>query len=222
MFKVLVVDADELTRAGICSILRGSGSVEVAADTGCGQRGVELARRLRPDVVVMDVADLNGVRVARVLAREVPSARVLVFTASVAEECVYRSFDAGVSGFVRKGVASHELIEAIAVVASGDLILSPSVTRCVIDKFLQFDQERARSARGRVQLLTCREREVLAQVVQGLGNAEIARTLFVSEGAVKAHVSHMLTKLGCANRVQAAIIAHDSGLFPPEPATICV
>lgn len=215
MIKVVVVDGEELVRAGICSILRGSGKIEVVAETGDGQRAVELARRHRPDVVVMDVpiAGLDGIRVTRVVQREIPSVRVIIFTAIAVEECIYRSFSAGASGFLKKGVAAHELIDAVTVVASGNSILSPSITRCVIDKFLQIDRDRARLAQSRIEMLTSREQEVLAYVVQGLGNAEIARTLFVSEGAVKAHVSHMLTKLGCANRVQAAIVAHDSGAF---------
>ncbi|MFI7123860.1 response regulator [Amycolatopsis sp. NPDC049868] len=219
MIKVVVADNEELVRAGICSILRASGRIEVVAETGNGQRVVELTRRHRPDVVVMDVpiAGLDGIRATRIVQRETPSSRVIIFTSIAVEECIYRSFSAGASGFLKKDVAPQELVEAVTSVASGNSILSPSITRCVIDKFLQFDRDLARLAQNRIEMLTAREHEVLAYLVQGLGNAEIARLLFVSEGAVKAHVSHMLTKLGCANRVQAAIVAHDSGLFPSRP-----
>lgn len=223
MIKVLVVDGEELTRAGICSILRDSGKIDVVADTDNGQHAMELTKRHRPDVVVMDVpiAGFDGIRTTQMMHREMPATQVIIFTAIAAEECIYRSFSAGAAGFLKKGVRAQELIEAIAAVASGNSIISPSITRCVIDKFLQVDRDRARLAQSRVELLTSREQEVLAYVVRGLGNAEIARNLFVSEGAVKAHVSHMLTKLGCANRVQAAIIAHDSGIFSTRTDGTC-
>jgi DNA-binding NarL/FixJ family response regulator len=218
VIKVIVADGEEIVRAGISAILRLSGKVDVVAEVDNGRRVVELARRHRPDIVLTDIMipEADGICVTRTLRHEVPSVRVIIFTAMTLEECIYRSFDAGASGFLKKGGPSTELVDAVTAVAAGNLIISPAITRCVINKFLHIDRDRARRAQDRIESLTCREREVLGRLVRGLGNAEIARLLYVSEGAVKAHISHMLTKLGCTNRVQAAIIANESGLFDPQ------
>lgn len=214
MIKVIVADSEELVRAGVCSILRGSGGIEVAGETGNGYRAVELALRHQADVLVTDVHldGIDGVRAASLIRRQART-RVVFLTGYTGEEVIYHCFSAGASGFLTKGVSPREIVEAIVRSAAGETVLSPSVTRCVIDKFLRYDRNRMRLARAKIEMLTSRERDVLTHVARGLGNAEIARALYVSEGAVKAHVSHLLTKLGCANRVQAAIIAHDSDLF---------
>ncbi|WP_191257648.1 response regulator [Amycolatopsis oliviviridis] len=216
----MVADADELARAGICSILRASGTVDVVADTESGRRAVELARRYRPDVLITDMptTEWDGIETTRRLNRELPTTKVVILTSVATEDDIYRSFDSGASGFLKKEFSSRKLIDAVSAVASGSAFLSPAITRCVIDSFLRVDRGRTRAAREQIDRLTAREREVLAHLVHGLGNAEIARLLFVSEGAVKGHVSHILTKLGCANRVQAAIIAHDSAAFPAPVA----
>jgi DNA-binding NarL/FixJ family response regulator len=218
VIKVIVADGEEIVRAGISTILRLSGKIDVVAEVDNGRGVVELARRHRPDIVLTDIliAEPDGIRVTRILRHEVPSVQVIIHTAITREECIYRSFSAGVAGFLKKGGPSAELIAAVTAVASGNLIISPAITRCVIGKFLQIDRDKARLARERIELLTCREHEVLGHLVRGLGNAEIARLLYVSEGAVKAHISHMLTKLGCINRVQAAIVANESRLFVPD------
>lgn len=215
MIKVAVADHEKLVRAGICSVLRSSERIDVVAEAEDGNRALELARRHRPDVMVMDVRmpGLDGIRTTQAVRRELPGTKVIILTAITVEECVYHSFRAGAHGFLVKDVDPRELVKAVLAVAGGDSILSPAITRCVVDHFTQVDRDRVRQAGERVQALTSREREVLAYVVKGLGNADIARLLYVSEGAVKAHVSHMLAKLGCANRVQAAIVAHDSGMF---------
>ena len=216
MIKVVVADSDEVVRAGICSILRSSGSIKVVGDTGDGRQTMDLVRRHRPDVVVMDVqmAGVGGISTIRLVCREMPSPKVVVFTSLATEECAYRCFKAGASGFLIKRAQSREIVDATISVASGNSVISPLVARCLIDRFLQFDRDRARLARNRIEKLTPREQEVLAFVFQGLGNAEIARALYVSEGAIKGHVSHMLTKLQCVNRVQVALIAYDSDMFP--------
>ncbi|TWP46966.1 response regulator transcription factor [Lentzea tibetensis] len=215
MIKVAVVDGERLVRAGICSMLRTSERIDVVSETDDGRRAVELARRHRPDVMVMDVrvGGMDGIRATQVVQRELPATKVIILTAIAVEECVYRSFRAGASGFLVKDVGPQELVDAVLTVASGESVLSPAITRGVINQFLRFDRDRVGRARQQVESLTAREREVLAYVVKGVGNAEIARALYVSEGAVKAHVSHLLAKLRCTNRVQAAIKAHESGVF---------
>jgi DNA-binding NarL/FixJ family response regulator len=215
MIKVAVVDSERLIRAGICSMLRTSERIEVVAEAEDGRRAVELARRHRPDVIVMEVRvpGLDGIRATQLLQRDLPDTKVMILTSITVEECVYRSFLAGASGFLVKDVAAHELVDSVLRVAAGELVLSPAITRGVINQFLRFDRDRFKRARDEVDTLTNREREVLAHVVKGGGNAEIARALYVSEGAVKAHISRILSKLRCANRVQAAIKAHESGRF---------
>ena len=216
MIKVVVADSDEVVRAGICSILQSSGRIKVVGDTGNGHRAMELTRKHRPDVMVMDVqmVGLDGVNTIRLVRREMPSPKVVIFTSLATEECVYQCFNAGASGFLVKRAPSQEIVDATISVTSGNSVVSPLVARCLIDSFLRFDRNRTRLARSRIEKLTPREQEVLALVFQGYSNAEIARALYVSEGAIKSHVSHMLTKLDCANRVQVAIIAHDSDMFP--------
>ncbi|MEV6235670.1 response regulator transcription factor [Lentzea sp. NPDC051838] len=215
MIKVAVVESERLVRAGICSVLRASQWIDVVADTDCGHRAIEIARRHRPDVMVMDVrvGQMDGIRATRVVHREVPATKVLILTEITVDDCVYQSFRAGAAGFLVKDVEPRELVKAVIDVASGDAILSPAITRGVIDQFLRHDRDRASRARAQVENLTNRERQVLVHLANGAGNAEIARALFLSEGAIKAHVSHLLTKLKCGNRVQAAIKAHESGLF---------
>lgn len=219
MIKVAVVDGERLVRAGICSVLRTSERIDVVAETGDGLRAVELARQHRPDVMVMDVrvGGIDGIRATRAVQRELPGTKVIILTAITVEDCVYRSFRAGASGFLVKDVSPDALINAVLDVASGGAIVSPAIAKGVITQFLRHDRDRAGRARAQVESLTNREREVLGYLVKGTGNAEIARTMFVSEGAVKAHVSHLLVKLKCVNRVQAAITAHESGIFPGVP-----
>jgi len=215
MIRVAVADGERLVRAGICSVLRASEKISVVAETGDGRRALELARRHRPDVLVMDVRTrgMDGIRTTRAVQRELPATKVIILTAVTRDECVYHSFRAGASGFLVKDVEPRELVNAVVSVAAGESVLSSAVTRRVVDQFLRYDRERVAEARRRVATLTDRERQVLRYLVGGTGNAQIARALFVSEGAVKAHVSRIIAKLGCANRVQAAIVAHDSGLF---------
>ncbi len=181
-----------------------------------------MTRRHRPEVVVTDVpvVGLDGYRIVRLICRELPSTRVVILAATVEEECVYRSLRAGASGFFEKGRASRELVDAVVAVHAGEVALSPAATWCVVDGFLRFDREQTQSARRKIDSVTTREREVLGYIIQGLGNAEIARTLYMSEGSVKAHVSHLLPKLGCSNRVQAAIVAHESGMFASKGESI--
>ena len=215
MIKVVIADGESLVRAGVSSVLRATGGVNVVAEAENGNRALDLARRHRPNVMVMDVwmDGLDGIRAARIIQRELPSTRVVILTAIASEECVYHCFCAGAAGFLLKGITPDDLVKAVTSVAAGEFVISPTITGSVIKQFLRFDRDRARSAQQKIGQLTARQHEVLAYVVKGLGNLEIARTMYISEGAVKAHVSHLLTRLDCTNRVQAAIVAHDSGLF---------
>ncbi|EME54991.1 response regulator transcription factor [Amycolatopsis decaplanina] len=219
MIKVVVAGGDEIFRVGICSVLKASGTIEVAAQTGTVERIAELVLANQPDVVVIDLTtkDQSLTRTIRSFRCELPATRVVVIAPVTTNEVAYFSLTGSVAGLLEGPVPPQELINVITAVASGDsMIISPSIAQRMTDRFLRYTRNQACHAQDRINALTPREREVLAQVAKGYGNAEIAHRLYVSEGAVKAHVSHLLTKLGCANRVQAAIIACDSGLFELE------
>jgi DNA-binding NarL/FixJ family response regulator len=215
MIKVVVAHKDPIVRAGISSILRASGHVWVSADSGDGHQTIEAIRRHQPDVAILDVQidGVDGIRVTELTRRHIPSTQVVIHTAIATEDCVYRCFTAGAAGFVLKGAAPQDLIKAVLAVAAGDTVLCPSVARYAVTRFLQVDHARATAAQRQIATLTVRERDVLERLTKGMGNTEIAAELSVSEGTVKAHVSHLLAKLGCTNRVQAALLACDSGLF---------
>jgi DNA-binding NarL/FixJ family response regulator len=215
MISVVVAHSDSLVRAGVCSVLRNASQFEVVGETDSGLRLLELARRHEPNVVVTDVhlTGLDGVRATRVVRRDVPASRVLVHTTVASEEYVYGAFRAGAAGFLLHGATPGDLLDAVRAVATGGVVLSPAITRHVVERFLQFDRERIAAARNGIASLTAREHEVLAALARGLGNTEIAKKMAIGEGTVKAHVSHLLAKLDCTNRVQAALIARDSGLF---------
>lgn len=215
MIRVAVVDGDGVARAGVCGMLRTSERIDVVAEAGDGRRGMEITRWHRPDVLLTEVRlpEADGIRITHLVQRELPDTKVVMLTTITQDECVYRSFRAGAAGFLVKDVGPGELVDAVLKVASGEQVLSPAITREVISQFLRFDRDNARRARAQIETLTNREREVLGHVVRGGGNAQIARALYLSEGAVKAHVSRIIGKMRCTNRVQVAIKAHESGLF---------
>jgi len=215
MITVVVAHSDSLVRAGVCSVLRNTRRFEVLAETDSGLRVLELARRHEPKVMIMDVhlTGLDGIRAARVVHRDAPNTRVLIHTTTASEEYVYGSFRAGAAGFLLHTATPGDLVDAVRAIAEGGVVLSPAITRRVVDRFLQFDRERIAAARNGIASLTAREHEVLAALARGLGNTEIAKRMAIGEGTVKAHVSHLLAKLDCTNRVQAALLARDSGLF---------
>ncbi|MFI7120729.1 LuxR C-terminal-related transcriptional regulator [Amycolatopsis sp. NPDC049868] len=220
MIKVVVVGGDEIFRAGMCSVLSIPGTIQVAAQTGKTERLSALVVTHRPDVVVVDLTtkDRTLVRAIRNLRGELPATRIVVITPVGTNEVAYFSLTGRVAGLLEGPVPPRELINVIKAVVAGDsLIISPSIAQRMTDGFLRYDRNRACHAQDRIDALTSREREVLAYIVKGCGNAEIAQRLYISEGAVKAHVSNLLTKMNCANRVQAAIVACDSGLFEPVP-----
>ena len=216
MTRVLVGDDEALVRAGLRMVLSSADDLEVVDEAEDGAAAVEAVRRHRPDVVLMDVRmpRMDGITATRSLARVAPDVRVLVLTTFDLDDNVFRALEAGASGFLLKDTPPLELIHAVRVVAAGEAMLSPAVTRRMIRHFTASQtSSRQREALSRLSSLTSREREVLVAVGRGASNAEVGRELFMSEATVKAHVSRVLAKLGSVNRVQAAILAHNAGLL---------
>ncbi|HYG72887.1 MAG TPA: response regulator transcription factor [Actinomycetota bacterium] len=214
MIRVLVADDQALMRTGFRMILDAQEDIEVVGEAIDGADAVRQFERLDPDVAVMDVRmpTMDGIEATRRLtARERP-ARVLILTTFDLDEYVYEALRAGASGFLLKDRPPEELVAAVRVVASGDALLAPSVTRRLIEEFAK----RAPTASpDELRELTDREREVLVLIARGLSNAEIARTLFVAETTVKTHVGHLLSKLHLRDRAQAVVLAYESGLVQP-------
>jgi DNA-binding NarL/FixJ family response regulator len=219
MIRVLLADDQPLVRTGFRMILDAEPDIEVAGEAGDGAEAVRQCRALRPDVVVMDIRMpvLDGIAATAQLVAEGP-APVLVLTTFGLDEYVVAALRAGASGFLLKDVDAAKLAEAIRVIAAGNAIVDPAVTRRLLDHFTR-EQPAASKVpapdtawRDRLAGLTCREREVLTLVARGLSNTEIAVELVVTETTVKTHVHHLLTKLGARDRVQLVIFAYDSGL----------
>jgi DNA-binding NarL/FixJ family response regulator len=216
MTRVLLVDDDPLVRAGLAMILSSSPEIEVVGEAGDGSQAVEAVRAHRPDVVLMDIRmpQLDGLAATEAVTALNPAPKVIVLTTFDLDDYVFRALHAGASGFLLKDTPPRDLVNAVHVVAAGDAMLSPAVTRRLIGHFSAGGADsQKRAALARLDVLTEREREVLVAVGQGLSNADIGRSLYMSEATVKAHVSRLLTKLGLSNRVQVAILAHDAGLL---------
>ncbi|MGW1603573.1 response regulator [Streptomyces eurythermus] len=215
MIRVLVAEDQSAVRAGLALILGSAPDIEVAGEAADGERAVELARRLRPDVVLMDVQMpvLDGVSATRRIVTE-DLADVLVLTTFDLDEYVFGALRAGAAGFLLKHAEARELLEAVRAVARGEGVVAPAVTRRLIAEFAAGAvPDRATAADPAVlEELTRREREVLGCVGEGLSNAEIAGRLDMAEGTVKTHVSRLLAKLGLRSRVQAAVLARELGL----------
>ena len=212
--RVLLVDDDPLVRAGLSMILASAEDLRVVGEAADGGEAVEAVRRHRPDVVLMDVRmpRMDGLAATATVTALVPAPRVVVLTTFGLDDYVFAALQAGASGFLLKDTPPRELIEAVRVVAAGEAMLSPSVTRQLIEHFAASGADgRRRSAEARLAGLTEREREVLLSVGRGLSNADIGRALYMSEATVKAHVSRLLSKLDVSNRVQIAILVHDAG-----------
>jgi DNA-binding NarL/FixJ family response regulator len=211
--RVLLVDDDALVRAGLRIILSSADDLEVVGEADDGARVAAAVREHRPDVVLMDIrmAEMDGITATAAVRRLSAPPQVLVLTTFQADEQVMSALRAGASGFLVKDTPPAEIINAVRVVASGDAIISPSVTRTLLSHFGDAQgSERHRAAAQRLATLTDREREVAVAIGSGASNAEVARALFMSEATVKAHVSRLLTKLDLANRVQIAILVHDA------------
>ena len=214
--RILVVDDQELVRAGFVMILGRQDDLEVVGEASDGMEAVERARNLRPDVILMDIRmpKMDGIEATQQITDPASglAARVLVLTTFDDDESVFASLRAGASGFLLKDVPPADLVQAVRVVAAGESLLAPRVTRGIIERFVAVRPTDVDLQR-RAQLLSEREQEVLRIVGQGLTNAEIAERLFVSEATVKSHVSHILTKLDARDRAQAVAIAYEAGLI---------
>jgi len=211
--KVLLVDDDALVRAGLRIILSSADDLKVVGEVDDGARAVAAVREHRPDVVLMDIrmAQMDGITATAALRRLDPPPQVIVLTTFQADEQVMSALRAGASGFLVKDTPPAQIINAVRVVASGDAIISPSVTRTLLSHFADGQaSDRRRAAAQRLAALTEREREVAFAIGAGASNAEVATSLFMSEATVKAHVSRLFTKLDATNRVQIAIVVHDA------------
>ena len=211
MIRVLLADDQALVRTGFRLILEHAADLTVVGEAGDGGAAVALAAETAPDVVLMDVRmpQVDGVEATRRIRAGTPATRVLVLTTFDLDEYVYAALRAGASGFLLKDTLAPDLLSAIRVVARGDAVVAPGVTRRLLERHIGTG---APPAPPPADPLTAREREVLALVAQGLSNAEIAARLHVSEGTVKTHVSRILGKLGLRDRVQAVVYAYESGL----------
>jgi DNA-binding NarL/FixJ family response regulator len=215
VIRVLLVDDEELVRSGLRMILETAGDIEVVGEAADGRGAVDQVRRHRPDAVLMDIRmpGLDGLAATRELAALPDPPKVIMLTTFELDEYVHAALEHGAVGFLLKDIPPRDLIQAVRTVAEGNAMLAPTVTRRLIEEFAARSSAPAVAARERLEALTEREREVVVAVARGLSNAEIGRRLFMSEATVKAHVSHVLAKLGLRNRVQAAILVHDAGLL---------
>lgn len=210
MISVAIADDQALVRAGFRMIVESQADMQVTGEAADGQEAVDLVRRGKPDVVLMDVRmpHLDGIAATRQVAG---ATRVVILTTYELDEYVFDALAAGASAFLLKAAPPEDLVQAIRVVAAGDALLAPSVTRRLIEEFASRPRPASRKVKE-LESLTEREQEVLREVARGLTNAEIAQRLFVSETTVKTHVAHLLDKLELRDRVQAVILAYEAGL----------
>jgi DNA-binding NarL/FixJ family response regulator len=220
VIRVLLADDQALVRAGFRLILDLEDDMEVVGEAGDGREAVSLARELEPDIVLMDVRmpELDGIEATRRLARAGSRARVLVLTTFDADEYVYEAMKAGASGFLHKDVPREQLVAGVRIVAGGESLLAPTITRRLIEAFIRRPPSGS-AVPPELEDLSAREVEVLKLVASGLTNAEIAERLVVSATTVKTHVANMLQKLRLRDRVQAVVLAYESGLVQPGEAT---
>jgi DNA-binding NarL/FixJ family response regulator len=211
--RIVLVDDDDLMRAGLRSVLSSDETIEVVGEAGGGREAVDRIRQLRPDLVLMDIRmpNLDGISATREVLAASPDVKVVVLTTFEQDDYIFDALSAGASGFLLKRTKPEELIAAIHTVAEGDSLLSPSVTRRVVDR-MATQPSPVQSSR-RLDRLTPREREVLELVGRGLSNREIAEAFVIEESTVKTHVKRILMKLGLRDRVQAVILAYETGVI---------
>jgi DNA-binding NarL/FixJ family response regulator len=217
---VLLVDDQELMRLGFRMVMDTQPDISIAGEASNGREAVDCARRLRPDVVLMDVRmpEMDGVEATRRIVASDSDARIIILTTFDLDEYVYAALRAGASGFLLKDAPPADLLSGIRAVASGDAVVAPSVTRRLLSTYahrLPAPDRPTDAQTERLALLTAREREVLLEVARSLSNAEIAARLVLSEATVKSHVGRILSKLGLRDRVQIVVFAYESGLVAP-------
>jgi DNA-binding NarL/FixJ family response regulator len=215
VISVLIVDDQALVRAGFRAILELQNDIEVAGEAGDGGEAVTLTRELRPDVVLMDIRmpRLDGIEATRRIAQGGNGSRILILTTFDLDEYVYEALKAGASGFLLKDAPRDQLIGGIRTIAAGDTLLAPTLVRRLVEDFVRRPPPGARPKS--LDELTRRELEVLILIAGGLANAEIASRLFVSEATVRTHVTHILAKLNLRDRIQAVVLAYETGLVQP-------
>ena len=217
MIRVLVADDQQMVRQGFTVLLNTQPDIEVVGQAVNGVEAVAQVAGLAPDVVLMDIRmpELGGIEATALITSATPQVKVLVLTTFDLDEYVYEALRAGASGFLLKDASAEQLAEAVRVVAAGDALLAPGITRRLLAEFSRLDNRPRSPLKSRVGELTERETEVLALIAQGLSNAEIAGRLVVAEQTVKTHVGRILVKLGLRDRTQAAVFAYESGLVRP-------
>lgn len=221
MIRVVIVDDQQLMRSGFEMILGAQDDIEVVGVAGDGREGVELVRRTLPDVALMDIRmpDMDGLEATKLISEnDRLDTKVLVLTTFDLDEYVYGAIRAGASGFLLKDSPTEELLRAVRLIAAGDALLAPSVTRTLIEEFARHDPVEPVVATEAVESLTDREAEVWNLMAKGLSNHEIAEELILGETTVKTHVSRVLMKLGVRDRVQAVVAAYESGVIRPGDA----
>jgi len=213
--RVLVADDQSMVRSGFRMLLSREDDIEVVAEASNGLEAVDKAGRFRPTVVLMDIRmpELDGLEATRRILAADDAARVLILTTFDLDEYVYEALRAGASGFVLKDDPAEQLLAAIRIVAGGDALLSPAITRRVIERFARLPQP---APRKELEDLTERELEVLRLIARGLSNAEIGQELYISDTTVKTHITHILQKLDLRDRVQAVVLAYETGLFETD------
>jgi DNA-binding NarL/FixJ family response regulator len=213
--RVLVVDDQSMVRAGFRMLLSGEEDIEVVAEASNGLEAVEKAARFRPTVVLMDIRmpELDGLQATRRIIASDDAARILILTTFDLDEYVYEALRAGASGFVLKDDPAEQLLSAIRIVAGGEALLSPAITKRVISQFSRIPQ---RAPQKELEDLTERELEVLRLIARGLSNAEIGQELYISDTTVKTHITHIFQKLDLRDRVQAVVLAYESGLLDTD------
>ena len=214
--RVLVADDQSMVRSGFRMLLSGEEDIDVVAEASNGLEAVEKADRFDPDVILMDIRmpELDGLEATRRIVAADKGARILVLTTFDLDEYVYEALRAGASGFVLKDDPAEQLLAAVRVVSAGDALLSPTVTKRVIRQFTRTPRPTPSKA---LDDLSDREQEVFRLIARGLSNAEIGKELFISETTVKTHITHILQKLDLRDRVQAVVLAYQTGLFEPDP-----
>ncbi|MFC4565389.1 response regulator [Nocardiopsis mangrovi] len=213
MIRTVVVDDEQLVRSGLRMILDSADDIEVVGEGTDGTEAVDLARRLDPDIMLLDIRmpGADGLTAAAELAALPEPPKVVLLTTFDLDEYVHRALRAGAVGFLLKDTPPRDLIAALRTVAAGNAMLAPTITKRMLERFAAPARSGAAQAARRLDVLSGRERDVLTAVARGMSNAEAGRALGMREATVKAHVSRILAKLGLANRVQAAILAHDAG-----------